>query len=97
MPRTVRRPAQVQRIREAILDAAIAVFARRGYQAATMQELAREAGYTAPSLYNYFPGKQQIFEALVDRLDAEFIAVFDEPMPAGLGFEARVAPAARGE
>lgn len=75
MPRTARHPKQVHRIRESILDAAITVFARKGYQAATMHELAREAGYTAPSLYNYFPGKRQIFEALVDRLDAEFIAV----------------------
>jgi TetR/AcrR family transcriptional regulator of autoinduction and epiphytic fitness len=81
MPRTARPPKQIRRLREAILDASIAVFARRGYQAATMHELAREAGYTAPSLYNYFAGKQQIFEALVDRLDAEFIAVFDEAEP----------------
>jgi len=90
MTRSARHPKQIQRIRESILDAAIAVFARKGYQAATMHELAREAGYTAPSLYNYFAGKRQIFEALVDRLDAEFIAVFDQPMPAGLGFEHRV-------
>jgi len=90
MTRTARHPKQIHRIRESILDAAIAVFARKGYRAATMHELAREAGYTAPSLYNYFSGKQQIFEALVDRLDAEFVAVFDEPMPSGLSFEHRV-------
>jgi TetR/AcrR family transcriptional regulator of autoinduction and epiphytic fitness len=90
MPRTARHPKQIRRIREAILDAAIVVFARRGYQAATMQELAREAGYTAPSLYNYFAGKQRIFEALVDRLDAEFIAVFDEATPEAGDFASRV-------
>jgi AcrR family transcriptional regulator len=90
MPRPARSPKLIRRIREAILDAAIAVFARRGYQAATMHELAREAGYTAPSLYNYFAGKQQIFEALVDRLDAEFIAVFDEAEPDGGDFAGSV-------
>jgi AcrR family transcriptional regulator len=90
MSRTARHPKQVKRVREGILDAAMVVFARKGYQAATMHQIAEEAGYTAPSLYNYFPGKQQIFEALVDRLDAEFIAVFDEPLPDGLAFEERV-------
>src|SRR5262245_33597861 len=90
MTRPARHPKQILRIREAILDAAIAVFARKGFQAATMQEIAREAGYTAPSLYNYYPGKRQIFEALVDRLDEEFVGVFAEPMPAGLHFEQRV-------
>jgi AcrR family transcriptional regulator len=90
MTRPARHPRQILRIREAILDAAIAVFARKGFQAATMHEIAREAGYTAPSLYNYFPGKRQIFEALVDRLDEEYITVFAEPMPPGLGFEAQV-------
>jgi len=90
MTRPARHPRQIHRIREAILDAAIVVFARKGFQAATMHEIAREAGYTAPSLYNYFPGKRQIFEALVDRLDEEFVAVFIEPMPAGLTFEQSV-------
>jgi AcrR family transcriptional regulator len=55
-----------------------------------MQAIAREAGYTAPSLYNYFRGKQQIFEALVDRLDEEFVGVLAEPMPSGMSFEQRV-------
>ncbi len=90
MTRPARHPRQIHLIREAILDAAIAVFARKGYRAATMHEIAREAGYTAPSLYNYFAGKQPIFEALVERLDGEFVAVFAEPMPAGLGFEQRI-------
>jgi AcrR family transcriptional regulator len=90
MPRTARAPKQIRRVREDILDAAMVVFAKRGYQSATMHQIAEEAGYTAPSLYNYFAGKRQIFEALVDRLDAEFIAVFDDPVPAGLTFEDRV-------
>ena len=90
MPRPARHPRQIHDVREAILDAAIGVFAGKGYQSATMQEIAREAGYTAPSLYNYFAGKRQLFEALVERLDDEFVGVFAAPMAAGLGFEQRV-------
>jgi AcrR family transcriptional regulator len=52
MPRPARPAKQVRRVREDILDAAMVVFARKGYQAATMHQIAEEAGYTAPSLYN---------------------------------------------
>ena len=90
MTRPARQAGQVQEVRDSILDAAIAVFARKGYRAATMQEIAREAGYTAPSLYNYYPGQREIFEALVDRLDAEYIAMLGEPVPAGLGFDGKI-------
>src|SRR5262245_27228817 len=90
MTRPARHPGPAHRIPAAILDGAIAVFARKGFQAATMHEIARQAGYTAPALYNYFPGKLQIFEALVDRLDEDFMAVFAEPMPAGLSFAPKV-------
>jgi AcrR family transcriptional regulator len=90
MPRTARHPRQVNRVREDILDAAVAVFAGKGYQAATMQDLATAAGYTAPSLYNYFPGKRELFEAMVDRLDAEFMAVFDAATPSRLSFAQQV-------
>jgi len=90
MPRVARHPRLVNRVREDILDAAVAVFAGKGYQAATMQDLATAAGYTAPSLYNYFPGKRELFEAMVDRLDAEFVAVFDAATPSRLTFAQRV-------
>lgn len=69
------------RKREGILDAAARAFARGGYHATTMQDIAREAGYTPPSLYAYFDGKEQIFVELAAMLSCEFMAVFSEPMP----------------
>jgi AcrR family transcriptional regulator len=85
-----RREHKVAMVREGILDAATRVFARRGFQAATMAQIAREAEYTAPSLYNYFDGKDAIIEALGERIYREFLATFDEPVPAGMTFEQRV-------
>lgn len=70
--------------------AAARAFARGGYHATTMQDIAREAGYTPPSLYAYFTGKEQIFGELASLLSREFIAVFDEPVPVGLSFPDRL-------
>src|SRR5690242_12054228 len=85
-----RREVEVARKRESILMAAARAFARGGYHATTMQGIAREAGYTPPSLYAYFAGKEQIFGELASLLSREFVAVFDEPVPVGLSFPDRL-------
>jgi AcrR family transcriptional regulator len=85
-----RRELEVARKREAILMAAARAFARGGYHATTMQDIAREAGYTPPSLYAYFTGKEQIFGELAALLSREFVAVFDERVPDGLSFSDRL-------
>ena len=85
-----RRQLEVARKREGILVAAARAFARGGYHATTMQDIAREAGYTPPSLYAYFAGKEQIFAELAALLSREFVAVFEEPVSAGLAFPDRL-------
>jgi AcrR family transcriptional regulator len=55
-----------------------------------MQDIAREAGYTPPSLYVYFASKEQIFVELAAMLAREFVAVFDEPVPSALAFPDRL-------
>lgn len=78
------------RMREEIVLAAAETFARKGYRAATMAEIAAAAGYTAPSLYTYFKSKEEIFRALLQQLIAEMLATFEEPAPSGLAFGQRV-------
>src|SRR5690349_21459634 len=85
-----RKLEEVARKREGILHAAARAFARGGYHATTMQDIAREAGYTPPSLYAYFDGKEHIFVELAALLSREFIAVFDAPLPAALAFPDRL-------
>jgi AcrR family transcriptional regulator len=48
-----------------ILDAALAVFAEKGFSAAHMKEIARRAGITVGTLYIYFKSKEDIFKSLV--------------------------------
>lgn len=50
-----------------ILDAALDVFARAGYQDATVDEIASSAHTSKGGVYFHFPGKDAIFLALLDR------------------------------
>ncbi len=61
------RPERKAKTRNELLDAAAAVFARRGYQAATLDEVAEAAGYTKGAVYSNFDSKEDLFFALVDR------------------------------
>lgn len=51
--------------RQAILDAALTVFAERGYEAARLDDMAAKAGVAKGTLYLYFKDKEALFEALV--------------------------------
>lgn len=80
------RERTAARNRETILEAAAKALAVRGFKEATMQAIAKEAGYAPASLYSYFRSKAEIFEALVALLTKELLATFDEPAPRGLTF-----------
>lgn len=56
-----------------ILDSAFAVFGERGFQATTLKEIASGAGISAGSVYTYFPDKESLFKAAVNRGWASFI------------------------
>lgn len=86
MPRAKRREREIKRTREDILVAAARVFARVGYTGSTMQEIAKEAGYTAPSLYTYFEGKEALMQQLFERFLEDLLAIFDRPRPRSLDF-----------
>ncbi|MEU6680159.1 TetR/AcrR family transcriptional regulator [Streptomyces sp. NPDC046925] len=65
--------------RQAILDAAFVVFARRGYAQACVQEIAEEARVAKPTVYSHLNDKETLFrhtiEAAADTLMAENLAV----------------------
>lgn len=62
---TGRRAAQRQETETRIRQAALAVFARMGFAAATMDCIATEAGVTKPTLYSYFDSKDALFAAVL--------------------------------
>jgi AcrR family transcriptional regulator len=67
-----------------ILDVAERLFAHQGFAGTAVRDIAREAGLTAPSLYNHFDGKQALYEAVLARGVQPLVDLMD-----GLGREAR--------
>ncbi len=63
--------ADGQRTRQAILDAALVLFADKGYFGTSLRDVARAVGVRESALYNYFPGKEALFEALLAAESAE--------------------------
>lgn len=76
--------------RETILREAKRLFARDGYDAASMGTLARAAGLPVGSLYTYFSGKEAIIEAIVEEGWGEFIFGLEAGLAAEHGLEARI-------
>ncbi len=60
-------PNDLRDTRDRILDCAEALFAERGLAGTAVRDIAREAGLTPASLYNHFPGKQALYEAVLER------------------------------
>jgi AcrR family transcriptional regulator len=68
--RTRAARAQGREAREELLSAALRVFARRGYRAAGVEEIAAEAGYSKGALYWHFSGKEDLLLTLLEeRID----------------------------
>jgi len=63
------RPQRLPRSarRKLLLEAAQAVFVANGYHAAAMDDIAERAGVSKPVLYQHFPGKLDLYLALLDQ------------------------------
>ena len=57
-----------------ILDKALELFSTQGYDAVSVGQIAKAVGIKAPSLYNHFPSKQAIFDAIVESTAAQYEA-----------------------
>jgi AcrR family transcriptional regulator len=75
-PRKRGRPpgqtAQGAETRDRLYATAMGLIARRGYEATTLREIAKEANVSVGLLYRYFPSKQALILAFYDELSADF-------------------------
>ena len=79
-PYAARVPADVRR--EQLLDAALAVIVRDGYDAVSIDAIAREAGVTRPVVYGVYDGLGALLSALLDRQQARALTQLDAALPA---------------
>lgn len=51
-----------------IIDAAVKIFAAKGFNSATLEDIAGSAEFGKGTLYNYFQGKEEIYRAIIDEV-----------------------------
>ena len=65
-----------------IYDAAIKLFAQKGYKAATVRDIAKEVGIQQSAIYNHFKNKEAILDAIIyDLQNSYLINIFDNSEP----------------
>jgi AcrR family transcriptional regulator len=72
-----RRARKKVESRERIVDCAAALFASRGYDATTMEDIGECADVSRATVFNYFPRKEDLVLAWFDGRRADFAGVFD--------------------
>lgn len=88
-PRGTRLPRMARR--RQLLGAAQAVFVAQGYHAAAMDEIAERAGVSKPVLYQHFPGKLELYLALLERHAEELVRKVREALASTTENKQRVA------
>jgi AcrR family transcriptional regulator len=61
MPKTARSPEEVEAVRRKILEEALSLITKHGYDGFTMRKLGKRMGVTAKTIYNYFRNKDEIY------------------------------------
>ncbi|HXI29749.1 MAG TPA: helix-turn-helix domain-containing protein, partial [Vicinamibacterales bacterium] len=92
-PRPPSRPARAAADRDTeqrILDAAHAVFVRRGTAGARMQEIAAEAGVNQALLHYYFRSKEQLARGAFERAGSQLMPAIVRVMASALPLEEKV-------
>ena len=81
--KTLRRTRIQQRNEERILDSALEVFSEFGFRGATIDQIAAAAEMSKPNLLYYFRRKEDVHQALIDRLLENWLAPLEAIRPDG--------------
>jgi AcrR family transcriptional regulator len=79
--------------REVIESAAMDVFAERGYHGASIDEIARRSGVTAPVIYDHFESKAALHGRLLERTRDDLLAMWRANLGGGGTLEQQIAQA----
>ena len=77
-PRASTRAEQARQTKASILSAALQLFAKRGYDATSFQDIAGEVGLTKAAVYYHFPTKIELLQAVCDPIHETMTAVVDD-------------------
>jgi AcrR family transcriptional regulator len=76
--------------RESLLDNCFELFARNGFQGATMREIAKELEISTGTLYHYFPNKESIFRNMMFQLSKKQVLILTERFARTKSVEERI-------
>jgi AcrR family transcriptional regulator len=71
---------RLERTRAALIASARHVFATRGFEGASLDEIADAAGYTRGAIYRHFANKEDLFFAVSDAINTEVLDTFAEEL-----------------
>jgi len=80
---------RLEHTRSLLLDAAEAVFAEKGFMSATLDDIARTAGYTKGAIYKHFTAKEDLFLAVNERYWRRYFDTFADVIAAATQVGAR--------
>jgi AcrR family transcriptional regulator len=75
------RERRRQQTRDVLIAAATEVFGERGFEGASLEEIAERAGFTRGAIYKNFAGKDELFFEVTDRLNDQVIEAFRAVAP----------------
>lgn len=79
MPRTQEENDRIRkRTKEKIRDAAMELFMRKGYHATSIEDVSKHAQVSKGLLYNYYKGKEELLETMVEERIGELIQVMEK-------------------
>ena len=90
VPEPAKKTAKAHETRGRILDAAMTLFRRDGYDRTTMRAVASKAGVSTGNAYYYFSSKEHLVQAFYDSLQVEHAAAAAEGLATESGFAARM-------
>jgi AcrR family transcriptional regulator len=83
----MRAGTELQKPREAILEAAVLLFGKRGYAGTTMRDIAKEVGVLPGSLYAHISSKETLLDEIVELGIESFLAIESAIPATGTGTE----------
>lgn len=79
------RAERVRQTRERIVTVALTLFAEKGYEATSLQDIANEMGLTKPAVFYHYRGKQEILKDLAEPARTALSALLIVLVPTLLG------------
>ena len=81
-----RTQEEAAQTRQDLLDAALAVFSRKGYHATRLEDIAEVANVTRGAIYHHFGSKADLYIALVNEVSAQFGQIISQAIEQGGDF-----------